>query len=56
MLRKKILALLFAATVIAAFFGDVTFAEAEFVTDGLVGRWTFDAIVNRKVLDVFGSK
>ena len=54
-LSKKILALLFAATVIAAFFGDTTVAEAQFVTDGLVGRWTFDAIVQGKVKDVFGS-
>ena len=30
------MALLFAATFIAAFFGDTTVAEAQFVTDGLV--------------------
>ena len=31
-----------------------TVAEAQFVSDGLVGRWTFDAIIDGKVKDVVG--
>jgi len=55
LLSKTFSALLFVTTVVTSFFENTMVAEAQFVTNGLVGRWTFDGIVQGKLKDVFGS-
>ena len=55
MLNDKSLTLLLAMAFIAgAIFGG-TVAEAQFVSEGLVGRWTFDAIAQGKLKDAVGK-
>lgn len=41
--------------VIVVFVWSTTVVGAQFVSDGLVGRWTFDAIIGGKVKDVVGG-
>ena len=52
MLNDKSLMSLIAAAFIAASIFVGTVVEAQFVSDGLVGRWTFDAVGQGKIKDV----
>ena len=51
MLNDNSLMLLLAAALIAGSICGGTVAEAQFVSDGLVGRWAFDAIAQGKIKD-----
>jgi hypothetical protein len=55
MLNDKVLMLLLAVTLIAGSLCGGTAAEAQFVSEGLVGRWAFDAIAERKIRDAVGT-
>ena len=55
MLNDKSLMLLLAVTFIAGSLCGGTAAEAQFVSEGLVGRWTFDAIGQGKIKDAVGK-
>ena len=55
MLNDKSLMLLLAVTLITGSICGGTVVEAQFVSDGLVGRWAFDAIAQGKIKDAIGT-
>ena len=55
MFNEKVIMLLLAVTLIAGSLGGGSTAEAQFVSEGLVGRWAFDAIAQGKIKDAVGT-
>ena len=51
MLKDKLLTLLLAVALVTGSLCGGTVADAQFVSDGLVGRWAFDAITQGKIKD-----